>query len=401
MTDSSTSLNVARHDDVLDLLVTAFDDPKLREFFRRHQIEDPAWRPTQQRVLEVDGVPLAHLWVAHRTMRYGVARIPFGGIADVATHPDHRGRGYCGRLLDDAIAYMAEQDLPLSVLFSGTPNVYRGRGWLPISSDWIEASLAAAPVAESTGYVVRPFEGADLDDVMGTYEEVSSELVGPLERSQAYWSALQQWLPAKPDSTEFFFDVLFHVRSLVGYAITRMRGDEMEIMDAGIQYEALGLPMLRHWQQRAQERGVSAITGRLHHSHPVFSLLAKHAGGRLVRRDDVMLRLNSVPGVLAAITPELERRRRRASPLAGPTFVLAVGDERVRIESPIAKVVLGEPQGDEPVLKFTPQDFLHVLTGHDGGIEAIRAQDAPAQVKVFAASLFPNKGYQYWLADLF
>ncbi len=401
MTESITSLDIARHDDVLDFLVRAFDDPKLREFFRLHQVEDPAWRPAQQRVLEVDGVPLGHLWLANRTMRYGVARIPFGGIADVATHPDHRGRGYCGRLLDDAIASMAEQDLPLSVLFTGVPDIYRGHGWLPISSEWIEANLAAAPVAESSGYVVRPFETGDLEGVMGTYEEVSSELVGPLERSEAYWSAVQQWLPTQPGSSELFFDVLFHVRTLVGYAITRVRDHELQIMDAGLQYEALGLPMLRHWQRRAQEHGISAITGRLHHSHPMFSLLVKHAGGRLVQRDDVMLRVNSVRGLLAAITPELERRRRRVSPLAGPTFVLAVGDERVRIESPMAKVVLGEPHGDEPTLQFTPQEFVHVLMGQDSGGESIRAQDVPAHVKVFAVGLFPNKGYQYWRADLF
>ena len=97
----------------------------------------------------------------------------------------------------------------------------------------------------------------------------------------------------------------------------------------------------------------------------------------------------------------LEAPKNPAIPLPGPAFVIAVDDQRVRIETPLARLELAEARGDEAVLQFSAGEFLHVLMGLDGGREIVARQDVPQQVQIYAERLFPNTGYQYWAADTF
>ena len=54
--------------------------------------------------------------------------IPVAGIGGVATHPECRGKGYMGKLLDYAAREMKARDIPLSILWGYTPR-YRHFGW--------------------------------------------------------------------------------------------------------------------------------------------------------------------------------------------------------------------------------------------------------------------------------
>ena len=390
----------SRANDALAVMTSAFtnDDPA---YFTTHQMKDPAWSPDQTRLLEVGGATVAHLWVADRTMRYGDARIPFGGIADVCTHPDHRRRGYCGRLLDEAIAMMAKAKQPLSVLFTGSPEVYQSRGWHVVPGEWVSAKVPSGQLAEAGGISVRPFEGADLDDVLRVYQEINAHKVGPLDRSPAYWRAMQEWLPLNDDGGQVFFDVIVHVRTVVGYGITVLQRKNLRILDAGIESDVLGPSLLRAWQTHASEHGAKTIDGALSHNHPMFPVLERHAAATIKPRSGVMMRLNSLRGVLDAVQPELQRRRRRVAPLSGPTFAIRVGDEHVRLELPIAKVIVAAAKGDEPEVPLRPDQFLHLLMGLDSGHEALKSLKLPANVQVYVQRLFPNTGFDYWLADAF
>ena len=400
MPGSARTPNANRREEILDLLATAFDHAP-RAYFESELDGDPQADPSQHLVVDEDGSLVAHLRVVERTMRCGRAEIPFGGIAGVATHPDHRDRGHAGALLDRAIDHMAARGLPLSLLFTLTHDVYTSRGWIAVEADHVTASRPEAAIAAAGGYVVRPFEPGHLAGVMSTYQDVSSGLVGPIVRAAEYWAGLQQWLPPKPPAGELFFDVVLHLGQVVAYAISKITADSLVILDAGVEYEALGRPLLATWQGRMREHDVTAITGRLHHRHPFFDLLAREAGATVEPQPGLMIRLNSLRQVLDAITPELSRRRVRAAPLPGPSFAFDVGGERVRIETPMGKVRIGDPRGDEPVLALDRSEFVHLLLGSDRGHEALASKDVPAQVRVYAERLFPNTGYQYWMADKF
>ena len=400
MNPTVSNLTPDRRDEALDLADRAFDDTP-RDYFERHQSADPAWDVSQSLVVEDDGAIVGHLWIADRTMRYGEARVRFGGIADVSVDPAHRGRGHAGRLLDSAVERMQADGQPLSLLSTGTPEVYAGRGWHALSTAQLEAGFPGGDIEWAGGYVVRPFESADLPAVMGIYSDIAADRVGPLDRSEAYWQALMDWLPrVAPDST-VCFDVLVQVRTVVAYAITELSDDEMTILDGGIQYENLAIPLLNVWRARAAERGVSRLAGELHPASELFDLLRKRADATLKPTRHYMVRLNSLRGALESVVPELIRRRRRMAPLPGPPFALNVDGEAARIETPLANVVIGEPVGNEPVVALTSGQFLDLYLGAPGGYEALDALDIPPHVDVYLRRLFPNSPFMYWNADRF
>ena len=63
------------------------------------------------------GQPVSRLRVIEYDMRLAGAWVKMGGIADVVTHPLHRGQGYAARLLRATVEWMHEQRYPISILF--------------------------------------------------------------------------------------------------------------------------------------------------------------------------------------------------------------------------------------------------------------------------------------------
>ena len=400
MNPTVCNLSAERRDEALDVADRAFDGTP-RDYFERHQSADPAWDVAQSLVVEDGGAIVGQLWIADRTMRYGEGRLRFGGIADLGVDPAHRNQGHAGRLLDAAIERMQANGQPLSLLSTGTPAVYASRGWHTIPTAQLEAQFPAGDIEWAGGYVVRPFQSDDLPAVTGIHADIAADRVGPIERSEAYWLALMDWLPRLAPGTEVHFDVLVQVRTVVAYAITALSDDESEILDGGVQYEDLAIPLLNVWRARAAGRGVSRLTGELHPASELFDLLRKRASASVEPTQHYMVRLNSLRGALESVVPELIRRRRRAAPLPGPTFVLSVDGETVRVETPMANVVIAEPVGNEPVVELTSGQFLDLFLGTPGGYEALDAAAVAPHIDVYLRRLFPNSPFMYWGADRF
>ncbi len=79
-------------------------------------------------VLELDGEIVSHVGTHPMEIVVGPARVRCGGIGAVATVPAFRGRGYMGRLLEDAIVRMRDKGMPLSALW-GDQQRYGSFGW--------------------------------------------------------------------------------------------------------------------------------------------------------------------------------------------------------------------------------------------------------------------------------
>ena len=74
------------------------------------------------------------LRVFHRQMQVGCRTwLPVGCIGEVATHPDHRGKGYAAAVLQDAQLYMRRAGYGLAVLHSSQfADYYQKHGWFPV-----------------------------------------------------------------------------------------------------------------------------------------------------------------------------------------------------------------------------------------------------------------------------
>lgn len=79
-------------------------------------------------VLRVDGRLAAMVGMLERTIRVGGREVKVGGVGGVATHPDHRRRGYAGRLLEAAARVLQEKGCRFAMLFCDQKLVeYYGR----------------------------------------------------------------------------------------------------------------------------------------------------------------------------------------------------------------------------------------------------------------------------------
>ena len=398
---TASALTEDRRDQALALVTSAFDGKTSYDYFESHQSLDPLWDVSQSLVIQNDASIMAHLWLAKRTLRYGLGRINVGCIADVAVDPEHRRKGHAGLLLDEAIQQMQLNNQPLSLLSAGTPEVYSSRGWHPIPTSRLEAELPSGNIEWSGGHTVRPFEPGDLLEVQRAYDEISADRVGPLDRSDAYWTAMHRWLQHHQSGIDVHFDVLLRVGKVVGYAITSLSDQAVTILDGGIEYDDLALPLLRTWRDRATKRNVTRITGELDPASKLFDVLRKRAAGRIEPTTHYMVRLNSLRLLLESAVPEFVRRRRRAAPLPGPTFVLDVEGQQVRIETPIGNIVIGDPVGDEPVINLTNAQFLDLFLGLTSGHKVLDEIAPDRHIDVYLRRLFPASPFSYWLADRF
>jgi predicted N-acetyltransferase YhbS len=89
-------------------------------------------RHTWRHILR-DGAIVAHLAMQLRAVRLGDDLVTIAGIADVATDPDHRGRGLAGTLLRAALD-AARQSPARHVLLFGTARLYPAAGFRPIAN---------------------------------------------------------------------------------------------------------------------------------------------------------------------------------------------------------------------------------------------------------------------------
>lgn len=71
---------------------------------------------------------IGHMALCYRSIRMGEALVPIMGLAEVATHPDHQGKGIASAMMTDAIAAAKDSQALFFLLFGVRP-IYAGRGF--------------------------------------------------------------------------------------------------------------------------------------------------------------------------------------------------------------------------------------------------------------------------------
>ncbi|MEV8457224.1 GNAT family N-acetyltransferase [Streptomyces sp. NPDC052095] len=109
-----------------------------------------------------------------------------GGIGSVATRPEARGRGLVRLLLAAAERTMRAEGCAWSLLFTGTPGVYRGSGWEEFGSGCAEGRLAPAP---ATGeFRVRAATARDAPEVAALHRAYNADRPLSTVRSAEDWA---------------------------------------------------------------------------------------------------------------------------------------------------------------------------------------------------------------------
>ena len=136
---------------IRDLLIACFPDQAV---FTRQRFyhEMPAHRWF---IMQNDQM-IAHVALHEKEIKVEYNKIKIGGIAEVAVHPDARGRGYVRLLLKTAHEWLTKNGYSFSMLF-GDKNVYTSSGYSIVESlfhyykpdkkEWVTEIIDCAMVA--------------------------------------------------------------------------------------------------------------------------------------------------------------------------------------------------------------------------------------------------------------
>jgi len=115
--------------DLVELAFAAKGTP--RAYFARHlDLSRDADAPLIL-VAFIDSVFVSTLRVFRLQQRFDGKQYEVGGIGEVCTHPEFRGKGYSSMLLDQAVGVMQQHGLHYSVLHAAEPlrSFYERAGW--------------------------------------------------------------------------------------------------------------------------------------------------------------------------------------------------------------------------------------------------------------------------------
>lgn len=161
------------------------------EYFLAHWHNDP-WRDLNGIFVAADGDRIVStVRVFRRKVWLLGEQVPMGGVGEVSTHPDFRGRGLAGTLLGMAVDYMVREGLAVSLLFADAHGFYRKHGWECLPKPMVKYARASAPPC--AGRAARP---DDLPALMAV-EAASAKTDWMAVRTEpAYW---QTWIAAELD----------------------------------------------------------------------------------------------------------------------------------------------------------------------------------------------------------
>ena len=161
------------------------------------------YAPDDLRLVAVDdGRVVGHLAVWPFAQSFRGRRVPMGGIGGVVVAIDQRGHGIGSRLLAGALDLMAERDMAISSLYPSTPAPYRAWGW-EVAGEHVRRTIATRELLDlpppPADVALRPFDLADLDDVLALHNDLTATEPGGLHLPRIWFERLLTLDPNDPE----------------------------------------------------------------------------------------------------------------------------------------------------------------------------------------------------------
>jgi predicted N-acetyltransferase YhbS len=132
------------------LLSACFTGPHNERFKTQRYYNE---MPQHRWLIREPGRVIAHVALHDKIIGTAAGDQRIGGVAEVAVHPDFRGRGLVQQLLAKSHDWLAAQGVPFGFLF-GDWAVYKSSGYVPVKN------LIRRFVPERSEWVTEPISGA-------------------------------------------------------------------------------------------------------------------------------------------------------------------------------------------------------------------------------------------------
>ncbi|MEK3890105.1 GNAT family N-acetyltransferase [Bacillus sp. FSL K6-3431] len=136
-------------------------------------------------IAKVNGNIAASVQIFPYYTYYENTYLKVGGIGNVATYPEYRGRGLIQTILKKQTMWMRDNGFDLSLLFTDINSFYEKAGWhtVPIQSN-VARNIPEIPAFD---YSIGEFTYSNLIEVKSLYDGFSKKNIGPWIRSSIYW----------------------------------------------------------------------------------------------------------------------------------------------------------------------------------------------------------------------
>jgi len=364
-----------------------------REYFRRYFDGDPWFKPEYTRVCEDEGQIVSIVQICRREVRYGAATLIMGGIANVGTPPEFRGRGYSSETMKSAIDVMINERMDFSMLFTGINAFYEKVAYVTIENTHGVGKLKPEVPQMSLPYDIRPYSSEDADAIVTLYNDYNSLAVFPVVRTLAYWSGFA----VDPRSSNYDIWVAKADKDIKAYLLGHKYGKSYAISEmackAGHEFALLALAQAA-WLKAVDSKSEDVVY-RLPKRPEINTAIDSIATGFTSRlHTGMMLRVIDLQSLFMKILPELARRSAGLTHSGRITISTEYGV--VTLDTSPGRVVMVDEQADEWI-ELDHRGLLSLVFGYKPAQEVVSGLDSTNPLSV----LFPKQETIFYPVDGF
>jgi GNAT superfamily N-acetyltransferase len=364
-------------------------------YFERYFFGDQNFQPEYTRVCIVDGRITSTAHIVKRIVCFGDFTLTMGGVANVATLSDYRGKGYASDCLRSAIEILEADAFDFSVLFTHNHGHYSRLGWEVVSTLAFVGTIKPT-IARPYGHtVVRPYEERDDPALHLLHFGYNAHRPMSVRRTEPYWRDwIGWWRGISPGKAVIAEDE----GAPVGYALYHP-GDHPKpthIREFAVRQgaeSALG-PLLERVVEDSRRHGAGRVVLPLYSDpHVRAAADALFLEVNEVTADSAMIRFLHQDDLLVGLAPELNERWMQAG--APPGRLVFDGPYgAVSVASVGGFLRVEREDGPEPDA-LSQAELFHLLAGRG------MRRELPDAARTFADALLPAAHGWFWELDGF
>lgn len=211
------AIRESEREECLEFWCTVFPGDQNEAYFRRYFYGDVEWLPYYTQVGVLDGKIVSAAHICKRVVACGEYTLTMGGLANVSTLAEHRGKGYNTQCVKQAVQIMEADAMDFSLLGTGINAYYErvgyatwptfcGSGVIRVDFDPDLPAIEVRPASASEAPILREF-----------YRQYNRTRPITVRRDASYW---REWIGVSEAGIPDAFRIALKNDVPIGYVKT-------------------------------------------------------------------------------------------------------------------------------------------------------------------------------------